>query len=170
MNDHPIKKGLYVVDEVMPYHPSALSLRKYALPDTLGDALSEEAAARVLYQSTEQGFWVGVSWSALADQMTEDVRQIAQDREIELRACRRKGVLNILTLGVYGIFKREDGRSGTGQDVFSLYSHESLVRGIVLLRDRGLLRCEEIGKDSVFFPTPSLLNEVQGHVVNGAPR
>lgn len=164
--------NLFPLAEEMPCGPRQTQLFFYALPSTLERAEREEAAARLIAFSRAFDGWVGVSWSRIIETCKADLEarmnaeSIQEANRLEEERVRKfnqsRAWRSFFTFGWYG--RRhpiEIPKVMNVPDVpFSgiyLFGPNHIIVGFRELEEQGMVRIEEIGEESVIFPTEKLV-------------
>lgn len=158
----------FVVAEEMPCAPNQIKVWFWGCPDTLGKAELEEVAARLISFSQKLDEWTGVTWAEIAQQLTEEtkvavnIEQALLDYDRRMDSYRR---LNFWTCGIYGKYVPVPMRpifdeNAKPASIFSWQGPMALVHTLMKMRDEGLVRCEDAGKNVVFYPTPALIERI----------
>jgi len=175
-------EGLFKIEEEMPCLPSEIGIGHYFLPNTLGRAEKEEAAARILYWSKKVGEWVGVSWQKVSEEVIAEYEKNKEINEANSRNMEKIRRYNTKvsdrhrkicwTLCLYALFSKKPVRPELEEvpehDLpFScIFTHgpQFVPAGINELLDENLIRKEERGEGedgfTVFFPTPKLISRI----------
>jgi len=162
--------------EEMPCAPQDIAILKYTIPGTFGSFEKEEAAARVLFFSLKAEKWVGVSEQMLVDMMREDHEAYERACEVSRyksedlwrfeRAMKRYYFFCALTLGLHVLFAEKPTlhqgpqiEQAPTSGIF-IWGFGHVWKGIDALVECGMLRCEKINGEIVFFPTPPFIARI----------
>ncbi len=173
--------GLYEMEErdrnQMPCSPDKIRILYWALPNTLGKAELEEAAARILSFSQESGEWVGVNKSAILAQI-QDERDMYRRGEKNHRknlyrqqqyrkAMKKYDLFCFFTFGLWRRWKDKPEQprvidiTEAPFTVVPIYGLQAISQGINLLLDKELLRAERGNfGERILFPTPLLIQRI----------
>lgn len=179
-----IKPGLFEMSEAMPCNPRKLCVPHYALPNTLGHAEPEEAAARLIVASQWAGQWVGVSLRALMESLKsdydthhrfcEEMSQYHEDMWAWQRKCSNRFWFCILTLGIWALTSKPEKpkmvkRPELPFSGIFLFGPDHIVVGLHELMGNDMIKVIPFGEGDnqtdVIFPTEKLVRrvmEVQG--------
>jgi len=166
------------------YQPNQLQFPKYMLIGTLGKQEKEEAAARILNVSRQQGAWMGVSWTVLAEKMLEEMEQIIETQRIRNenfkkevayeQSLKKRRMFNMFTLGVYSLFSTKpimpELETIPENDIqissLMVFGPQPIINGIHLLIDEEYIEKKEMADGEYLFPTPKLFKAVEKFVLN----
>lgn len=183
MRELTTEAGIYKSSETAAIQatPKDFGMGAYFMPSTLGNADTEEAAARILLFSKQLDSWVGVSWLRLVQQMQEDLEQDQRYREAQQAQQERKWAHErklwqrklwcVFTLGLYALLVKRpvlDEQELPTAPPFSLIfvmGPQKVVDGIHRLLERGMLTQQNVGEGEdeteVFFPTDKLISTIR---------
>lgn len=154
----------YKAEEVFTCTPSQIVLVQYLVPGGLGSREAEEAIARLLWFSKEEGTWVGVSYEKLLDEIFKDVKKWKEckDKEIQLNEIEFK---NKITFGLYQKLKKVEVSPPKWDELpFSLLFSKGVhpfEKGMVELLDKKWVEFKRIGKTTFVFPKKELIDHIQ---------
>lgn len=176
-----LKRGLFVLEEVMPCAPEKIGrhVAKYMIPNALGHAEHEEAAARILCPSIAEKQWVGVSWMYIVEQMRKEfdadrairnaqAHNFEEEHFVLRDRLTRYWLATVLTLGIYALFAeypRPDFIAVPNADdlpfsIIPLYGPDAIIKSIWWLIEKSLVVEKACGDDKVLFPTPALVQAI----------
>lgn len=178
-----IAKGLYAVEnqEEMPCHPNQIYILRWALPNTLDKSELEEAAARILSFSQEQGKWVGVSWLTILNQIKSELeieaaaekirRKNWAHRQLNKMAMKKYRLLCTFTLGLWSLLASRPEipddicPPSSPLSISAIRGPKAIIYGVNVLLQKKFLRTEycfgsDYHTETVFFPTPLLIQRI----------
>lgn len=174
MEHQEARPGTYAVTEEMPHQPDEVPVYRYLAPNTLGNAETEEAAARLVIFCQSAGLWCGMGTRNLVTQLRKDEADTVTYHEAmaayqsAMEAYQsdlvRHSRKTLLTLGIYRLFvpapkPPEIKEPAQPYLTVTVLGFDYLWAGFSQLIERGLVvktRDEQHNED-VLYPTAQLV-------------
>lgn len=161
-----MQDGLYSCKNLNGYCPSTLVVEKYVLPNTFGNTDLEEAVARIISFSIEEGKWLGVSWTKIENMISLEIKKRETTKATRIEnlernkcECYSRIIKGILSLGIYTYFTKPIiyevviSKEENYQSVIPKHGIRAIFKAIEKLVSEEYIDKSMIAGEVVFFPT-----------------
>jgi len=148
-------EGLYRINGAeMPCRPQELKICRWAIPGALGDAESEDIAARIISFSFGSGIWVGVTRRRLVQMLTDDLSLALAWEAYKNALSKRRWYWPFAGAAI------KPTAEMPASVVFLPNGTYNLLRAVHLLARRGMLELVTANNEVIICPKPALVQAI----------